>query len=331
MERNRVIDIAKGIGIMLVVYTHTKCYAHDAIYIFIMPLFFTLSGYFFNEERPLWDNIKVKFKTLIIPYCFYFILLESLFIIIHKFFYQNVYFNWEIFLKPYWVVGPMWFLLGLFFTSVFFAIIAKCFKNTYVIIALSILLGIIGYLLSIYKISLPIYIDSALSMIIFYCFGYFLRKFKFLDKLTTKSSIIIGIICLAIYFIGVFFPLYNDPKLNKLPNSYLLFIISACSAIIAFLLLSKFLLRFRYISNLFSFYGKESLIVFIWHCFTFYLFYLLFSIDSKELSYIGGFLITIFALIFSIIFGLIQQKYLPIPNLREMYKYLKEEFSYLKR
>ena len=66
MERNMLIDIAKGIGIILVVYTHTKCYAHDSIYLFIMPLFFALSGYFFNEKRGTWDNIKAKFNSLII-------------------------------------------------------------------------------------------------------------------------------------------------------------------------------------------------------------------------------------------------------------------------
>lgn len=331
MERNKVIDIAKGIGIMLVVYTHTKCYAHDAIYIFIMPLFFALSGYFFNEERPLWENIKVKFKTLIIPYIFYFILIESLFIITHKFFYQDVFFAWGMFAKPYWAIGPMWFFWGLFFTSVLFAIIANCFKNIYIITALSVLLGIIGYMLSIYNIDIPFYIDSSLSMTLFYCFGYLLRKYKFLDKLKTKSSIIISVICLSIYLFGVFFPLINNTKPNELPENYLLFIISASSAILVFLIFSKFLLRFRYISNLFSFYGKESLIVFVWHFFTFYLFYLLFDINRTELSYTGGFLITIFALIMSIILGLIQKKYLPIPNFGDIYKYMKEKLSYLKR
>ncbi|MFA7082202.1 MAG: acyltransferase family protein [Bacteroidales bacterium] len=331
MERNRIIDIAKGIGIMLVVYTHTKCYAHDAIYLFIMPLFFALSGYFFNEERPLWDNIKVKFKTLIIPYIFYFILLESLFIILHKFFYQDVYFAWGMFIKPYWVVGPMWFFYGLFFTSIFFALIAKSFKNIYIVITLSVILGLSGYLLSVYGIKLPVYIDSALSMTLFYCFGYLLKKFRFLDKLNTKSSIIIGIVSLLLYLSGVFFSLVNNTKPNEVPNNYLLFIISACSAIVAFLLLSKLLLRFRFISNLFSFYGKNSLIVFVWHFFTFYLFYLLFNVNSAELSYIDGFLITIFALVFSIVLGLIQQKYLPIPNIREIFKYVKKELSYLKR
>jgi len=294
-------------------------------------LFFALSGYFFNEERPLWDNIKVKFKTLIIPYIFYFILLESLFIILHKFFYQDVYFAWGMFIKPYWVVGPMWFFYGLFFTSIFFALIAKSFKNIYIVITLSVILGLSGYLLSVYGIKLPVYIDSALSMTLFYCFGYLLKKFRFLDKLNTKSSIIIGIVSLLLYLSGVFFSLVNNTKPNEVPNNYLLFIISACSAIVAFLLLSKLLLRFRFISNLFSFYGKNSLIVFVWHFFTFYLFYLLFNVNSAELSYIDGFLITIFALVFSIVLGLIQQKYLPIPNIREIFKYVKKELSYLKR
>ena len=132
---------------MLVVYTHTKCYAHDAIYIFIMPLFFALSGYFFNEGRTIKENIKNKFNSLIIPYIFYFLLVQCLFILVHKFFYQDIYFVWGMFFKPYWAVGPMWFFWGLFFTSVFFTLIAKVFKKTYLIILLSLIFSIGGYFL----------------------------------------------------------------------------------------------------------------------------------------------------------------------------------------
>ncbi len=324
MQRNRTIDIAKGIGIILVVYTHTKCYAHDAIYIFIMPLFFALSGYFFNEERTIKENIKNKFNSLIIPYVFYFLLVQSLFILVHKFFYQDVYFAWGMFLKPYWAVGPMWFFWSLFFTSVFFTLIAKTLKKTYLIILLSIILSIGGYLLSLYKIHIPLYIDSALSMTIFYAFGYTLKKYEVLERLNTKNSILVGIIALILYTLGIIFNVVNNTKPNEVPHNYPLFFLSAIGAIVTLLIICRFLVRFKPLSNLLSFYGKESLIIFVFHYFTFYVYYLLFSADKDNLTHLQGFLITIFALILSMIIGLLQKKYLPIPNLKQAYKYLKD-------
>ncbi|MEA4968638.1 MAG: acyltransferase family protein [Bacteroidaceae bacterium] len=324
MQRNKIIDIAKGIGIMLVVYTHTKCYAHDAIYIFIMPLFFALSGYFFNEGRTIKENIKNKFNSLIIPYIFYFLLVQCLFILVHKFFYQDIYFAWGMFFKPYWAVGPMWFFWGLFFTSVFFTLIAKAFKKTYLIILLSLIFSIGGYFLSIYKIQIPLYIDSALSMTVFYAFGYLLKKYNVVEKLNTKTSIIIGVSSLILYSLAIVFQIVNNTKPNEVPQNYPLFLLSAMGAIMIFLIVCRYIIRFKFISNLLSFYGKESLIIFVFHVFTFYLLCLLFNLDIKNLTYLQGFLITIFALILSMIIGLLQMKYLPIPNLKQMYRYLKE-------
>ncbi len=309
---------------MLVVYTHTKCYAHDAIYIFIMPLFFALSGYFFNEGRTIKENIKNKFNSLIIPYVFYFLLVQSLFILVHKFFYQDIYFAWGMFTKPFWAVGPMWFFWGLFFTSVFFTFIAKIFKKTYLIILFSLILSIGGYFLSLYKIHIPLYIDSALSMTVFYAFGYMLRKFNVVEKLNTKTSIIVGVLSLVIYSLGILFQIVNNTKPNEVPQNYPLFLLAAMGAIMIFLIVCRLIMRFKFLSNLLSFYGKESLIIFVFHFFTFYVYYLLFGADKENLTYLQGFLITIFALILSMILGLLQKKYLPIPNLKEMYRYLKE-------
>jgi fucose 4-O-acetylase-like acetyltransferase len=327
MQRNKVIDIAKGIGIMLVVYTHTKCYAHDAIYIFIMPLFFALSGYFFNEKRGLWENVKNKFNSLIIPYIFYFLLIQSLFIVVHKFFYQDVYFAWSMFITPYWAVGPMWFFYGLFFTSVFFTLIAKIFKKSYIIALLSLICSIGGYLLSVYKIQIPLYIDSALSMMVFYAFGYLLKSYNVMDKLNTKNSILVGIAGVGLYVLGILFNVVNNTKPNEVPQNYPLFFLSAIGAIVGLLIICRLLMRFKFLSNLLSFYGKESLIIFVFHVFTFYLFCLLFNLDIKNLTYLQGFLNTIFALILSMLLGLLQKKYLPIPNLKSMFRYLRDSIT----
>ena len=50
MSRNCIFDIAKGIGIMTVVFGHAVCPLTKFFYLFHMPLFFILSGYFFKAK-----------------------------------------------------------------------------------------------------------------------------------------------------------------------------------------------------------------------------------------------------------------------------------------
>lgn len=79
-QRIHWIDIAKGIGIILVSFGHIRngdgqsvwLPALDTpiniIYLFHMPLFFFLGGLTFSSRRQFPDFLKVKAKTLLIPY-----------------------------------------------------------------------------------------------------------------------------------------------------------------------------------------------------------------------------------------------------------------------
>jgi fucose 4-O-acetylase-like acetyltransferase len=72
-ERVEYIDIARGIGILLVALAHADVslfspYLHRLIYSFHMPLFFFLSGYFFNPQTPFWALVKKRFNTILKPY-----------------------------------------------------------------------------------------------------------------------------------------------------------------------------------------------------------------------------------------------------------------------
>lgn len=74
-ERIGYIDVAKGIGILLVAMAHTGLslvapYLHKLIYSFHMPLFFFLSGYFFHADIPLGVFSKKRFNAVLKPYLF---------------------------------------------------------------------------------------------------------------------------------------------------------------------------------------------------------------------------------------------------------------------
>ena len=66
--RNEIIDIAKAIGIILMVIGHTRCpeYLRHLIYLFHMPLFFILSGYFLQKKSDVGEYAKKQFMKLMI-------------------------------------------------------------------------------------------------------------------------------------------------------------------------------------------------------------------------------------------------------------------------
>lgn len=86
MNRDQTIDIVKGIGIVLMVVGHSGApdYLHDFIYTFHMPLFFIVSGWFFNDKSI--DDSRGfalrKIKSIYLPYlkwCVAFLLLHNVF------------------------------------------------------------------------------------------------------------------------------------------------------------------------------------------------------------------------------------------------------------
>ena len=74
-KRIEYMDIARGIGILLVVLGHNdfealSVYVHQVIYSFHIPLFFFLSGYFVNTSNSFFDFFKKRFNSLLKPYFF---------------------------------------------------------------------------------------------------------------------------------------------------------------------------------------------------------------------------------------------------------------------
>lgn len=73
-ERNLTIDIARGIGILLVVYGHSKAVIDPkgelfrVIFSFHLPLFFFLAGVFFNPNQRLVELLKSKADSLLKPH-----------------------------------------------------------------------------------------------------------------------------------------------------------------------------------------------------------------------------------------------------------------------
>lgn len=74
-ERFDYLDIARGLGILMVVWAHilVKGWSHEVIYSFHMPLFFFLSGMVFQKNKyvSFSDFFTHRAKRLLLPYLIY--------------------------------------------------------------------------------------------------------------------------------------------------------------------------------------------------------------------------------------------------------------------
>lgn len=132
-KRIEYMDIARGIGILLVVLGHNdfealSVYAHQVIYSFHIPLFFFLSGYFVNISISFVDFFKKRFNSLLKPY--FFILFLIYFVSVS---FEKMGFSMAItrILKALYGTGhyidwvQLWFLPELFVVSLYAFIFIK--------------------------------------------------------------------------------------------------------------------------------------------------------------------------------------------------------------
>lgn len=182
-NRVRWIDIAKGIGIILVTMGHTRISETPVnwwLTSFHMALFFVLAGLCFDENRysTYGQYFKRKCIALGYPYVMLTIVVAALFSVLYWGDKITVTGVWQGALRggPY---GPMWFISSLFAVELIFGAMARCIQAGWARLVVSVLLATIGWRLSLeHKAGLwtgwwlaPVTLFSVL----FYCFGWMCR------------------------------------------------------------------------------------------------------------------------------------------------------------
>lgn len=79
--RLEYVDIAKGVGIVLVVCSHSD--ALDLMWLMMgmfVPIFYFCSGYTYSHKGTLKECMKKRFRKLFVPYLFFYILMLCAFI-----------------------------------------------------------------------------------------------------------------------------------------------------------------------------------------------------------------------------------------------------------
>lgn len=279
-KRIDYIDVARGLGIILVVIGHSGTPFRNLIYLFHMPLFYFLSGYFYKKEysaHPLLF-LKKRLKRLYIPFIKYgliFLCLHNLFINIHLYKVELKYYNLITFFKSFiniltfqnteQLLGSFWFFSSLFITEALFVFISFfTMKNItkrkelirFLVVALC---SCFGYLLSIYNIHLIRNIDISFSVLILFYLGYLYNQHK--DKVKNN-------IYLFIFFLINLVILNYLGRIELSQNYYenpFYLIVCSLSGIYVILCISKFLCTHKFNITFIKYLGKNTIPIMALH------------------------------------------------------------------
>jgi len=287
-KRIEFLDIARGIGILLVVLGHNDFGAispffHQVIYSFHIPLFFFLSGYFINASVPFFDFFKKRFHSVLKPYLFTIVLIYFTSVSFEKMGFQTAIGRIvkSLYASGYYIDWvQLWFLPHLFVVSLYafvFITIAGKLRNRWVTwgilfgtLAVSLLFLHTFYPFSIsvfgkeYELyGLPFSLDVVLLSGFFFIMGNEVRQAtseKTFDSLFLLIGTGIGLILL-----NIFFP-YRVDVAVRVYESFLVNTAEAILGILFVLALSRQIeLHTQRLAALFKYVGNISLIILLFH------------------------------------------------------------------
>lgn len=318
IKRVEWIDIAKGIGIMLVILGHTIALKYSSIiYTFHMPLFFMLSGLFAKHYSSFGQALNKRVNTILIPWMKLYAISFIIVLMIPEWRSQlNVS---ECLMELYTANtnliqnSSLWYLVCFFFVTLIFHFLPSKHiskKKLYVLVIIGIALLYIKPLLNILPIPehrLPFKIDTAFVSLAFFAFGYYAKDVIFVAVSYAKP----------IYIIALFFIWFAAAYLNGWTNlnsfdfgriKVLFYPIAGCGILItlwvAYMIASE--KRLYKLSRLLMFYGKNSLLIFGFQSLLIRLYHLCFNhfcgldlmlyADNPMIHQIGSFLVVTFIL-----------------------------------
>lgn len=257
-KRIEYIDIAKGIGMILVVIGHTingKTFPGTWIYSFHMPLFFILSGLCFSEKKypTFFPFLRKRVQTLLLP-CIYFSLLITILSTLAKgtsTFTDLIYQNFP---------GALWFVFTLFLAEITYYFIQK-YSKTRVCLIIALLLSLtIGVTLNRFGFNLSHSICSTFTATFYYGLGHLLKMAPLLNiTKRTKTILSFSLLCIP----GTIVLITNQTlslRENHIPRPEFFYIFLSILETLGLLILSTFRIK-RYIKKLFLYIGNNTLTI----------------------------------------------------------------------
>ncbi len=285
------LDIARGIGMILVVMGHVEyvdATVRQFISAFHMPLFFLISGILVwekqEEKRSFTELVKKKLRSIMLPYVVFSLLS---FVIEGSRIALKGLDEWNIVVRQLYQslclqgVSTLWFLSALFMSELLFIGIRKKTKNSWTVAVISVIVVAVAWLNGLEKSVYHLHeaslawglLHDVLSMLLrnLFCVaflgaGYYIGKYMLpvLNRIWLVFSAMVAMGILACIVIpmnwGVDLRYMN---LGSLP----LFLVGAVSGGVAILLFSMLLeaAPIGVLQRPFHYYGRNSLIVMVTH------------------------------------------------------------------
>jgi len=189
IKRYGDVDLFRAFGILLMIMGHVWFGDRFDLWIhaFHMPMWFIISGYFFNSNKDPKEYVTKKIRVLIVPYIVFSVGYELIWTLAKHNQWMGVLFPNTIEVP---LNGALWFLPAMFFADIIAFFVLRYIRGWtgYVILAVVSMIGGMHFAV------LPLSIDSALTSVGFILIGYLIKLYgkKLLElKLLVSISLLI--------------------------------------------------------------------------------------------------------------------------------------------
>ena len=143
MDRDITFDLMKGVAIIAMLCGHCIIpqTLHHFIYMWHMPLFFIVSGYFYRT-KPFKDFWHGTYRSLLVPYAFTCFVAFILAFVLNLENYQKIIYG-TFGISSAWLGsnavvgyggnGPLWFLMALFWCRFIYDTLQRFISNKYLL------------------------------------------------------------------------------------------------------------------------------------------------------------------------------------------------------
>ncbi len=319
MERNKHVDVARGIAMICIVLGHLgNSEINRVVFTFHVTIFFLLTGYYTSTKTSIKDFIKRKFRTLIVPYAVTCLMVLALVVPLNtllnggennlgrleQYFFASLYGAGDSYQEPFVIyeIGAIWFLLATFWGTIFLRLLLNLERSW-----LRILIVISIFAAAYYSSSicwLPFSIQAGGCALLFMYIGYIGKSIVPAIK-NLRIEIKIAILCLMLWiWIEFIFNFQGFWLVHCNIGRGAVDVISSICACCCVLFISWLICKkLNFIANALAYLGRYSLLVLSvhlveldtvwwWNCAT-----MLFGNDITEAGYLWFRIIGKFALI----------------------------------
>ena len=304
-ERNKVLDIAKGLGMCMIVAYHLIYREQGGLFDdiirsciwFIIPFYFVISGYFYKTD---YDNrlevLRYRVIRLFMPAFVTMTVLHLVggiyFVLVHDYTVMDVIDDYIVtFFRPeftnafyyksitggwlFFQLSPVWFIWAMIWAYIiFYNVVGTAFsKSSYMIITVVALLVTGTFFTQAFK-PLPWSLGMSPIFAVLLMIGALIRKKNIFERILKINPVIALIV--SVFCIYVFWLLF---KKGGCDNIYagdfgyfgiitpIVFIGECLICGFAYIFICKLLSKTYGLSSVFSWMGKNSLIILMYHCF----------------------------------------------------------------